>query len=191
VLKRKEELNLDNMEIKNFTLGRFARQNPDLISSYVTALQYVRPYPTNKKIISLKLREVEFIKSKAFGDNQEDILKIVSLVQGISEKKVLKIKIIKFYGLLNSIRKQLERIYNAEKNGLESEQVNVAWEMVNGSEKMAKFGILNTLEDLSGGDATKYEYYLEQKYSWIFSILRMRKTAKELSIRMSKIKTPN
>ena len=67
--------------------------------------------------------------------------------------------------------------------------LNVKWETVDGSARMAKFGIYNTLESLSGGDALKYKKYMEMEYSEVFTILLMRKTASDLQTEMNKIKT--
>lgn len=82
----------------------------------------------------------------------------------------------------------MNAIFSAEEARLTPSEVNVKWEMVNGSEKMSKFGIYNTLESLSGHDALKYKKYMNMNYSEVFTILYMRKTAAELQAEMDKIK---
>ena len=80
-------------------------------------------------------------------------------------------------------------IITAETNGLRQENTNYKWEAVRGSERMSKFGIYNTLDALSDKDATKYKYYLNMKYSEVFTVLLMRKTQYEIQQDIDNLKT--
>ena len=60
--------------------------------------------------------------------------------------------------------------------------------MVEGSQRMSKFGIYNTLENLSGGDILKYKEIKNLKYSEVFMVLLMKKTASDIRADMAKIK---
>jgi len=176
------------MNITNYKLIDFLNQQPELISEYSTALSYISPSKTKKDIFHMKLKHVEFIK-KNFNTEGKQLIEVVSRVQRISEDAVLDLSIIDFFGIINSIKEQMERIIKAEESSLTPSKVNVKWEMVNGSEKMAKFGIYNTLENISGGNALEYKKYMNMNYSEVFTILYMRKTAAELAAEMDEIKT--
>lgn len=177
------------MQITDYTLSKFTKQDAELINEYVVALRYIKPISTERQIISLTLREVEEIKKQINSGNDKDLIKIIATVQGVKEKEVYKLKIIKFFGLVSSIREQLETIFRAEENALKPNHIDMKWQAVNGSERMSKFGIYNTLESISGGDASKYEYFMNMSYSEVFTILLMRKTQSDLQYEMSQIKT--
>lgn len=177
------------MIIENFTLEEFFKQKPELVRGHITALKFIPASPTKRDVFNMKLRQVEAIK-KGFGSgSDQDLINIVSEVQEVTIKEVLKMTIIEFFKIVNSIRNQIEMIVRAEENSLTPSDVNMKWEQVNGSERMAKFGIYNTLESLSGGDALKYREFMEMEYSEIFTILLMRKTASDIQKDMDKIKT--
>ena len=177
------------MKIENFKLIDFMNQTPELVQEYLVALRYLKPRQTAREIFSMKLKEVEMIKRTLNSGEDRDLIVIVSKVQKLSEEAVLDLPIIEFFGIVASIREQMKVILQAEENGLTPSRVDMKWEAVNGSEKMAKFGIYNTLESLSGGDATKYEFFMNMQYSEVFTILLMRKTASDLQHEMNQIKT--
>jgi len=177
------------IEIENFKLIDLLNQEQDLIQNYVVALRYVKPKETKRDLFNMKLKHVELVKQTIDSGEDRDLIKIISKVQKCTEEEVLDFPIIEFFGLLNSIREQLNLIVTAEENALTPSESNLKWEAVNGGERMAKFGIYNTLEMLSGGDATKYSHYMNMAYSEVFTILLMRKTASDLSHEMGKIKT--
>ena len=177
------------MKITNYKLIEFMNQPPELVQEYLVALRYLKPRETAREVFSMKLKEVEMIKRTLNSGEDRDLLKIVAAVQDISEEVVLDLPIIEFFGLIASIREQMKVINQAEENGLKPSHINVKWEAVNGSERMARFGIYNTLESLSGGDATKYDFYMNMDYSEVFTILLMRKTASDLQHEMNQIKT--
>ena len=177
--------------IKNYRLKDFIKQKPELINEYVTALQYVRPKETKNKVYHLSLKDVEFIKKNIYTENDEALIEIISKVQDIKKKKVFKLRIVDFFKILTSIKKQITIISKAEESSLTSSEINLKWLAVNGDERMSKFGIYNTLELLSNGDALKYEDYMNKSYSEIFTILLMRKTASDLKLEMEEIKLKN
>jgi len=177
------------MEITNYKLKEFLKQEPDLIQNYVVALRYLKPRETKREIFNMKLKHVEMIKQTIDSGNDADLIAIVAKVQKCNEEEVLEMKIIDFFGIVGSIRKQMKVIVTAEENGLTPSHTDFKWEAVNGSERMSKFGIYNTLESLSGGDALKYKAYMNMSYSEVFTILLMRKTASDLQREMNQIKT--
>lgn len=179
------------MIIENFTLKEFLMQDTKLVNEYIVALSYLKPCKTKRTVFHMKLKHVELIKKKLYSGQDNDLIKIVGKVQGISKEEVIELPIIEFFRLMASIREQMEVIARAEESSLTPSEVNFKWAAVDGDKIMAKFGIYNTLESLSGGDALKYKKYMEMAYSEIFTILFMRKTASELAKEMDEIKTKN
>ncbi|WP_418513717.1 hypothetical protein [Corallibacter sp.] len=175
-------------EIKNYELRDFLKQDRKLINNYVEILQHINSLQTKNEVFHLKLKDVEFIKENLGSNSDDSILKIISLVQGIPEEEVLKIKITDFFGLINSVKEQIIRINKAEASSLVSENTNFKWEAVNGSERLQKFGIYNTLESLSGGDILKWNQIMELPYSDVFMKLLLDKTNNDLQFEMQQIK---
>jgi len=177
------------MEIENFKLIDFFNQNRSLIDNYVVALRYVKPIKTKREVFQMKMKHVELIKQTIGSGNDRDLIKIVSKVQKCSEDEVLEMQIIQFFGIINSIKEQLMTIVRAEENGLTPSDVNMKWEQVGGSERMEKFGIINTLDKLTGKKPHLHKVYLNMKYSEIFTILLKWKTEAEIQKEMNQIKT--
>lgn len=176
------------MIIENFKLKDFLKQDAKLIKKYVVALQFLPSVQTNREIFHLKLKYVEFIKKNINSVNDETLIEIIAIVQGIRKGRVYELPIIKFFAIAASAREQIERISRAEETSLAPSEMNLKWIAVDGDKKMSKFGIYNTLEALSGGDALKYKDYMDMEYSEVFTILYMRKTAAELQKEMDAIK---
>ena len=179
------------MIIENYTLKEFLKQEKSLIEKYVVALQYMKPIKTNKVVFHLKLKHVEYIKKNLFSNNDAALIKIIKIVQGIKKEDVYNLKIINFFGLVASVKEQVETISRAEENSLTPSEINFKWLAVEGDVKMSKFGIYNTLEALSGGDVLKYKKIMNLKFSEVFTVLLMRKTSSELSKQMDGIKLNN
>ncbi|WP_431137468.1 hypothetical protein [Psychroserpens mesophilus] len=200
-------------EIKNYKLKDFLKQPTELILEYVEILRLLKPIETKYDIYNLKLKEVEFIKENLNLTNDETIIEIISMVQGYEDyvtpkwltkilpskvvqylnakkkRKVLNLRITEFFGLLNNVKNQLEQISKAEASSLTSEHTNIKWEQVNGSERLQKFGIYNTLDALADGDILKYDAIMNLEYSEVFTKLLMNKTNSDLQHEMQNIKT--
>lgn len=187
---RRLSYNIKQMkEIINFKLKEFLNQDPELIQEYIVALQYLKPIETVKEVFHLKLKHVEHIKQNLYSNQDSELIKIVARVQGLKLKEVFEMKIVEFFGIISSIKVQIDTIAKAEDNRLSPTEINFKWEAVEGDEKMSKFGIYNTLENLSGGDILKYKKIMNLPYSEVFTTLLMKKTASELQKQMDKIKT--
>ena len=175
------------MTIENFKLIEFLNQSPELIQEYIIALRYIKAKETKRKVLLMKLKHVEYLKENVNSGNDLDLIKVVAKVQKCTKEIVLDMPIIEFFGILNSIREQIKVIVTAEVNALTPE-VNLKWDIANGAERMAKFGIYNTLESLSGGNALEYKAYMNMTYSEVFTILLMRKTSSDIQREMGDIK---
>jgi hypothetical protein len=175
-------------EIKNYKLVDFFKQPLELILDYVDILQHIEPVPTKNEVFHLKLKDVEFIKENILSDDDEALVEIIALVQGMEIKEMMKMEVVEFFGLFNSVKEQLITINKAEASSLVSTNTNFKWEAVNGSERLSKFGIYNTLETLSGGDILKWNQIMEIPYSDVFTKLLMNKTNNDLQEEMNQIK---
>lgn len=176
------------MKLKDFKLIDYFNQPPEIHEEYSIVLRYLNPRKTKRQIIRMKLKHVNFIRDAMTLESGKDLIKVVSIVQEMPEKKVLDLGIIEFFGLMASIRQQLSIIAAAEEK-LTPSYTDAKWQAVNGSERMAKFGIYNTLESLSGGDVLKYEGCMNMEYAEVFTILLMRKTQADLQYEMNQIKS--
>lgn len=192
------------MIIENFKLRTFLKQSTETISEYIIAFQYLKPIKTKYDVFHLTLENVEFIKKNLHSNNDKALIDVVKIVQGLMEWKIFgfrikkpflfgtwkvySYKIIEFFSIVASIKEQIEVISRAEETSLSSSGVNIRWEIVQGSERMAKFGIYNTLESLSGGKFLDYDKIMQKEYSEIFTVLYMRKTSSELEKEMNELK---
>lgn len=151
-------------------------------------LTHLKPTNTSKEVRHLSFVEVQNLKTWLSTGKMEDVLKAVELAQGVSKEEILKIDIVTFFGILNSLKKQIESIVQAEERGLSGGVTNVKWEAVNGPARMQKYGMYNTLDNLSGGDITKWEQIKNLRYSEVFLKLMMDKDKETLSKEMEAIK---
>ena len=178
-------------EIINFKLKEFLNQEPELIQEYIVALQYIKPAKTVKEVFHMKLKHVEHIKQNLYSNEDSEMIKIVARVQGLTVKEVFELKIVEFFGVIASVKNQIDTIAKAENNQLSPSEIDFKWLAVEGDEKMSRFGIYNTLESLSGGDILKYKKIMQLPYSEIFTTLLMKKTAFDLQRQQDKLKTKN
>ena len=112
-------------------------------------------------------------------------------MHGLSEDEFLKLKVTEFYALLNSITKQLENLLAMEERELTPKHHDTKWEMVEGSKRLGKLGILPTVDSLAGGDILKFQEILDLKYITVFNKLRLDRIKADIQGDMEKIKTKN
>lgn len=174
-------------ELTNYKLGEFLKKDVNLITEYTTILKYLEPIPTANKLQNLSLRDVEYIKKNI--NNDAALAEIFKSVEGIDEAQLMKMKITTFYGLYNSIIKQLEGIINAESKHLVSEHSNYKWEAVEGSKRLSVLGILPMIDNLAGGDLLKYESILDITYQTVFKKLMLDTLKSDIQHDMEKLKT--
>ncbi|OCK42536.1 hypothetical protein BA195_10190 [Tenacibaculum soleae] len=178
-------------QITNFKLKEFYKQPIELIEDYVNILKNLEPQQTKNQVIHLKLKDVEFIKQNLTSENDGDLISIISMVQGIKNSEVLHLDVIQVFSLINSIKEQIQKINRAELSSLSVDNTNIKWESVNGSERIAKFGIYNTIDNLAKGDILKWNAIFELPYSDVFMKLLMDKTNNDLQKEMEQIKSIN
>ena len=174
--------------INNYKLKEFLKQDYQTQIEYYHILKNLEPIPTKNEIFYMSLKDVEEIKQLINSDDDADLIHIITKVQGVEESEVLDMKIVEVFGLINSIQEQIQRIYKAELSSLSSDNTNIKWEAVNGSERIQKFGIYNTLNTLSNGDILKWNAILELPYADVFMKLLLDKTNNDLQTEMQNLK---
>lgn len=175
--------------IKNYKLKDFKKQPIETMMEYIHILQFTLPIETKQEVFKMKLKEVEEIKKGLNSADDDVLIHLVGMVEQLTRKEVLNLSITRFFGLFNSIKEQTEKIVEAEQNGLSPNYTNVKWEQVEGGKRLSKFGIYNTLDQLSNGDVMKYDEILELPYDVVFLKLRMEKIKADLQHEMEQIKS--
>lgn len=172
------------MQIVNYDLKTFLEQPQETIDEYMRILRFIEEVPTDQEVFHMKLKDVEFIKQELYGD----IVEVIARVQRLPIRLVETMPITRFFGLYNSIKKQIETIRKGEENGLMSGEGDPRFEAVDGGKIMGKFGILNTLIPLAQQFGWSIEQIENMSYSLIFSILLYNKDVAKVQERMNKIK---
>jgi hypothetical protein len=173
------------MKLENFKLIEFYNQNQELQNEYIHILKYLKPRETKKKLFDMTLDEVTTIKTSS---SDGEIVHCISLMNESTDEEVLDLPIIDFFAYFNFMQQELKNLNEIEKNNLTPTYTNPKWDVVGGNERMQKFGILNTLDMLAGGNILNYKEILKMKYSEIFAILLMRKEKNEIEYEISKLK---
>lgn len=175
--------------IVNYKLKDFISKTEQEITEYLNIIKYIKPIDTKLDIFSMTLRDVQAIKDYATAGTFEDLIATVMITEELEYKDVINMKIVSFWGKVLSIKEQLETINHQESVALTSETPNFKWEAVDGSNRMSKFGIYNTLDNLSGGDILKYEAILNLPYSDVFTKMYMNRVKGDIEQEMNKLKT--
>lgn len=125
---------------------------------------------------SLKYGNVVLLKRLLTEGTTDAIIEAVSIVTKLPKESVYYFTIIPFYSIYNSILSQLIEINNMENNELSSEDEDIVMIEAQANERMSKFGILNTIDNLAGGDLTKWKEIEEMPYMVVFTKLMMERT---------------
>ena len=179
---------MDN-SLKNYTLNIFLKQSQSQIEDTMTMLRYMRPRDTGRQAFDLSLREVQSLKDNLLQGDFNSLIECVRVLEDIEVDEIMRMNIVSFWGKVLSIKKQIEDININETKTLSSDHANFKWEAVNGSDKMSKFGIYNTLDTLSGGNILLYEQILDLPYADIFIKMYMNRVKSDLDTEMSQLKT--
>lgn len=174
------------MTIENFKLFDFLHKPDDLQVEYTKLLMCINPVDTKRALMDLKLKQVERIKLSKLSD-MELIIKTISKLQRTDINSVLEMRITDFFPLLVSLKNELEVLVRAESQLVPSVP-NLKWEIVNGSKRIAKFGIYNTLIPLSKQLGVTMKEVNNMKYSEVFTVLYSNKVNQDLQREMNEIK---
>ena len=171
--------------INNIKVKEFGSLSYDEAMDIVTLMMYVKPLETPTPIFNMRFRDVQDLKDLMVSGTVADIVRCVEICCGSIED----MRILEFFRYLNSIKDQLESIAHAEEVSLSSDRPNFKWEAVNGSERMKRFGVYNTLDSLAGGDILKWDAVLDLEYADVFTKLYMEKTKADIESEMNQLKT--
>ena len=176
-------------DIINYSLREFYEQDAKTVQEYIALLSFLEPVETARELFYMKLKDVQQVKDLMQNGTLDDLRQIVQLVQKLKKEEMFNMKIVEFFSLSASIKKQIQTIDRAEASSLTGKSYNSKWEMVKGGERMAKFGIYNTLDKLSQGKLWKYNAILDMVYADVFTKLLMDTVSADLDYEMSQIKT--
>src|SRR5690606_5380563 len=125
-------------ELINYTIKEFMSQDNKLVLEYMAYLSLLRPGQTVKEVFYMTLKEVQDIRDYMTTGTINSLIEVIALVEKKKLSQFLKMTIMDFFPLINSVVKQLEQIGRAEQIKLVSKQTNLKWEAVNGSERLAE-----------------------------------------------------
>lgn len=176
------------MEITNYKLKDFIKLDANTIEETAGVLAHLKPSPTKKELFYCSLTFVDFVKRKLGKGELEPMIEIIKELQELSEAEVMDMTVVDFYGTIKAAGQQLRDLLSLEQTRLESKHGNFKWEAVEGSKRLAPFGLYNTLDNLSKGDITKWELIKNLPYDQIFTKLFMDTVRADIEEDISKIK---
>jgi len=157
-----------NIRLKNYF--RMSETNPDKFDNYRRAVRYLT---MSNKISTFEIRslmDLSFIKIRTIQQivsNDFDIIKLISEVAGLTEKKILNIRIFQFFAFYNFVINELERIANAENN--DHDYSPDSKELTAGIDSLYRFGVFAEIDGLADGDITKHNEIGNMPYHVIFT----------------------
>lgn len=138
-------------------------------------------------LLELKFGEVAQIRNSFSIGNIEGIIECVMILTKLNRIEILNFTIVTFYGIISSIKKDLERISNMEFNELSSDDDDINLEIVRASERLARYGIINAFENLSGGDITKWKEIEQIPFMQVFTKLSLDNTKSTIQKEVSEL----
>lgn len=175
--------------ITDYKLIDFLSLENQIIDDYLPILELLSPVaevddPISEtfgklkipSVRSLKWGKVVTLKHLLSEGTTEAIIEAVSIITKLPKESVYHFTIIPFYSIYNGMLAQLIEINNMEVNELYSEDEDVVMIEAQANERMAKYGVINTIDSLAGGDITKWAEIEELPYMVVFTKLRMEKT---------------
>lgn len=174
------------MELINYKIKEFLQVDEETALTYISYLKHLTPTSDINDLFSLSFKDVEDVKILV-SRGLEGYFSALCILQNIDESDILNMRLKRFYRLKNALDIQLEKLFNAEQS-LKSRHEDVKWLAVNGGQKMAKYGIYNTLDQLANGDILKYKAILELEYKEVFTKLKMDIERADLQKDMENIK---
>lgn len=164
------------MKYKNYKLKRFlklASKDEKIYHSYMPILKYLNYQNYLLNFRKSSLTELKFIEVRTIQEmtsREFDIVELVSYITGIPEKKLLNIRIFKFYAFLAWVNNEIERILKAEESLIYSPDGK---QLQAGIESLYKFGVFGEVDALASGDLTKHEQIMELPYNVVFTKQKM------------------
>lgn len=184
-------------EIIDYKLKEFLQiTDINLITNYLFVLDLLKPlnvidnpnykkwkfwFKTPKDVVIKAPRELSFgdvtmIRSYFNEGTIEGVIKSVKLCSNLTENQILNLPITKFYGIINFMKEDLIQLSNMETNELSDDKsFDINLEAVNANGRMARFGVLNTIDSLAKEDILRWEEIEKLPYMTVFTKLLMDK----------------
>lgn len=145
-----------------------------------------------------KMLQIKAVRELSFADvtnirnyfNQAEIkgiIESIKLVTDLSEKQILDFTITQVYGIINYIKEDLIQLSNMEINELTDDNFDIHLESINANGRMAKFGILNTIDSLAKDDVLKWSEIEKLPYMVVFTKLLMDKEKNNIQRELNEI----
>lgn len=115
------------------------------------------------------------------------IIESVKLVSGLAENEILSLTITKFYGIINYIKEDLIALSYMEMNELSDDSFDINLESINANGRMAKFGVLNTIDSLAKEDILRWEEIEKLPYMTVFTKLMMDKEKADIQRELAEL----
>ncbi|MEW5675554.1 hypothetical protein ABGT15_04515 [Flavobacterium enshiense] len=115
------------------------------------------------------------------------VIESVKLVSGLSEREILELRITQFYGIINFMKEDLIQLANMEINELSDDSFDMNLESVNAKGRMARFGVLNTIDSLAKEDILRWEEIEKLPYMTVFTKLLMDKEKNDIQRELAEI----
>lgn len=138
-------------------------------------------------ILEMKFGEVTQIRNSFSSGNIEGIIESVMILTKLKRIEILNFTIVTFYGIISSIKRDLERISNMEFNELSSDEDDINLEIVRAGERMSRYGVLNVFDNLSGGDITKWKEIEQIPFMSVFTKLSLDNTKSAIQKEISEL----
>lgn len=180
----------------------------NLITNYLIVLDLLKPLKSidnpnyskwkiwskkePKQLIIKALRELSFadvtnIRNYFNEASIEGVIDSLKLVSGLTEKQILSLTITQFYGIINYIKEDLIAISYMEINELTDDSFDINLESINATGRMAKFGVLNTIDSLAKEDVLKWSEIEKLPYMTVFTKLLMDKEKNNIQRELNEI----
>lgn len=180
-------------KINNYKLKEFLNlKDIDLIKTYLSILEHLKPL---KSISNPRYRfynrepktlHIKAVRTLSFGEvieirniintgTFESIVEILNKISGLKKNEILNLRIVQYFGILSFIKNELIELNNIELNELSDDSSDINYELVNASERMAKFGVLNVINSLAKEDVLRWSRIEKLPYMTVLTKLLMDK----------------
>ncbi|PZR18854.1 MAG: hypothetical protein DI539_16070 [Flavobacterium psychrophilum] len=189
------------MKITNYTMKEFLQlTDATKIEEYLLLLKHLHPANSIKdpngnsliikRVDNLSFGKVNQMRDLMFEATLDSVIQAFSILTGIQSDEVSNIRITDFWGVRNRIEKEILEIIEREKI-LTSEETDPVMIEAKVGKRLAKFGVINTLDNLAGGDITKYKEIEDLPYLLVFAKLLREKELAEIKIDIEAIQKRN
>jgi len=185
-MKRKEN---SELMLRNITIKRLLKLPQTEFEKYQSVLKFLKPKPFIKKNKAIPIEDLTFgqvlmIRNNLQNPTSKKISYIFATVFKMSERKLLRVKVVDFFHGLNWLQEQMKTLYEKEKvlNVSTDPKLERA-----GIKDLNKFGELNTLISIAERFSIAPQVVETWSYSLVFALIYHSKVSNEINKRYSEI----